>query len=318
MPQPLTFGLYIANAGPLATPELIRDLADEAERRGFDGCWTNEHPMPVKDVVGYEWPTKHHYIPHFDVDTTLAYIAARTRKVRLGCSIHVLPYHNAVMLAKSVATIDQLSDGRAILGIGVGWNRQEMEFLNFHDFADRGAYVDESLDVIRALWTEQFPRFDGRWYRFEPVDWRPKPRQSPHPPIWIGGESNPAIRRVAKYGTGWLLSHMPLEWIEQNVAALKERMVRNGRDPAELEAVGCFYNVKLLRDGKRIDRVVDNRKTMAGNWMEGPAEAFVEDLRQFNAAGLTYPILRIYADSHDDMLAQLRIFDEDVRAELAR
>ncbi len=313
MPQPLTFGLYIANAGPFSTPELIRDLADEAERRGFDGCWTNEHPMPVKDVVGYKWPTKHHYIPHFDVDTTLAYIAGRTKRVRLGCSIHVLPYHNGIWLAKTVATLDQLSDGRAILGVGVGWNEQEARFLGFNEFADRGKYADESLDVIKKLWTEEYPGFSGRWYDFEPVDWRPKPVQKPHPPIWVGGESNPAMRRVAKYGSGWLLSHMPLEWLRENIPACRERMKALGRDPAELREVGCFYNVKLLKNGKRISKVVDDRKTMAGNWMEGPAEAFVEDLKQFNEAGLTYPILRIYAENHGDVLQQLRIFDEEVR-----
>ena len=316
MPQPLKFGLYIVNAGPIATPELIRDMADEAERRGFDGVWTNEHPMPAKDVVGYEWPTKNHYIPHYDGDTTLSYIAGRTSRVRLGCSIHVMPYHSGIWLAKTVATMDQLSGGRAILGVGVGWNQEEARFLGFHDFADRGKYVDESLDVIRTLWTEQYPSFKGRWYDFDPVDWRPKPIQQPHPPIWIGGESGPAARRVAKYGSGWLLSHMPLEWLRENIPAVRERMKANGRDPSELKEVGCFYTVKLLSGGKRITKVVDNRKSMAGNWMEAPPEVFVDDLKQFNAAGLSYPILRLYAESHDDILAQLRIFDAEVRAAL--
>jgi len=314
MPQPLKFGLYIVNAGPLATPELIRDMADEAERRGFDGVWTNEHPMPAKDVVGYKWPTKGHYIPHYDVDTTLAYLAGRTSRVRLGCSIHVMPYHSGIWLAKATATIDQLSGGRAILGVGVGWNQEEARFMGFHDFADRGKYVDESLDVVKALWTEQYPSFKGRWYDFDPVDWQPKPIQKPHPPIWIGGESGPAARRVARYGSGWLLSHMPLEWLRENIPAVRARMRTLGRDPAELREVGCFYNVKLLSGGKRITTVVDNRKSMAGNWMEAPSEVFIEDLRQFSEAGLTYPILRIYAESHDDILAQLQIFDEEVRS----
>ena len=310
----LKFGLYIANAGPHSSPWLIRRLADEAEQRGFDGCWTNEHPMPSKDVVGYEWPTKREYIPHHDVDTTLSYIAGRTSKVRLGCSIHVLPYHNAIWLAKKLATIDNLSDGRAILGVGVGWNAEEARFLGFDEFAQRGAYADEALEVIRTLWTEEYPSFKGRWHEFGPVDWRPKPVQKPHVPIWVGGESMPAIRRCAKFGNGWLLSHMPLDWLRQHIAILKGRMIENGRDPEELEAVGCFYNVKLLRGGKRITEVTDDRKSMAGNWMEGPAEAFVEDLARFHEAGLSYPILRIYAESGEDMVEQLQIFDEEVRA----
>lgn len=318
MPDEMRFGLYIANAGPLSTAELIRDLAAEAERRGFDGCWTNEHPMPAHDVVGYEWPTKHQYIPHYDVDTTLAYIAGRTSRVRVGCSIHVLPYHSAIWLAKTIATIDNLSDGRAILGVGVGWNRQEAAFLGFNDFDDRGAYADECLTVIKKLWTEPYPSFEGRWHRFEPVDWRPKPVQHPHPPIFVGGESMPAIRRAARFANGWLLSHMPLDWVSKHVDVLRELMVKDGRDPGELEAVGCFYNVKLLSGGKRIGRVVDNRKTMAGNWMEGPAAAFAEDLAEFREVGINYPILRIYAESHQDLLEQLQLFDEEVRTVLMR
>jgi hypothetical protein len=119
---------------------------------------------------------------------------------------------------------------------------------------------------------------------------------------------------VARYGSGWLLSHMPLEWLRTNIPACRAQMAAIGRDPAELREVGCFYNVKLLKGGQRVTKVVDNRKSMAGNWMEGPSEVFVDDLRQFNQAGLTYPIVRIYAESHDDVLAQLRIFDEEVRS----
>ena len=188
--------------------ELIRDLGDEAERRGFDGGWCNEHPIPAHEP-DYEWPpgrpwklVKWSYVPSYGVQTTLAYIAGRTKRVRLGCSVHPMPYYNPIMLAKSIATLDQLSDGRAILGTAVGWNRQEMEALGFNDFEERGAYTDESIEVIRTLWTEKVPSFKGRWTNFGEVDFEPKPVQKPHPPIWIGGESKPTIRRVAKYGVG--------------------------------------------------------------------------------------------------------------------
>ena len=311
MPQPLKYGLYVANSGPLATPELIRDLADEAERRGYDGVWTNEHPMPAHDL-DYEWPNKGHYIPHFGALTTLSYIAGRTRTVRLGCSVFVLPYHNTMMLAKEIATLDRLSDGRAILSAAPGWNRQEMAYLGFHDFEQRGAFADEALDVIRTLWTQPTPSFEGRWHRFGPTDWEPRPLQRPHPPIWIGGESLPAIRRVTRFGTGWLLSHMPLAWIESHLGILRDRMAVAGRGDEAIE-VGCFYNVKLLHDGKRIDRAADHRRSGSGYWLEGPADAFIADLQRFRQAGITYPIVRIFAESHDDALAQLQIFEDEIR-----
>jgi probable F420-dependent oxidoreductase len=314
----LKFGLFIGNSGPPASPELIRDLADEAERRGYDGVWTNEHPIPAHDpdyeyLPGRPWRLiKWSYVPHYGVQTTLAYIAGRTKRVRLGCSVHPLPYHNAVMLAKAVATLDQLSDGRAILGAAPGWNRQEMEALGFRDFEQRGAYADEALEVIRTLWTEPLPSFEGRWHTFGPVDFEPKPKQKPHPPIWIGGESRPTIRRVARFGTGWLLSHMPLDWLREHIPLLRQRLAEAGRADARIE-IGCFYNVKLLRDGKRVDRVEDTRVSGSGTWLSGPADVLVEDLRRFAEAGITYPILRIHAESHDDALAQLRIFDEEIK-----
>jgi len=229
----------------------------------------------------------------------------------------VLPYHNPIWLAKSIATLDQLSDGRAILGVGVGWNRQEAAFLGFEDFDDRGAYADESLEIIKVLWTERFPAFAGRWHAFEPVDWRPKPRQKPHPPIWVGGESMPALRRLARFGSGWLLSHMPLDWLRRHLAILDDLLAQRGRPRGAVTDVGCFYNVKLLRNGRSIGRLRDNRKTMAGNWMEGPTEAFVEDLTRFQEAGLNYPILRIYAENGDDPREQVAMFDEEVKARLA-
>jgi probable F420-dependent oxidoreductase len=320
--RPMKFGLYVANSGPMASPELIRDLGDEAERRGFDGCWTNEHPIPAHEP-DYEWPpgrpwklVKWSYVPHYGVQSTLAYIAGRTKRVRLGCSVHPLPYYNAVMLAKSIATLDQLSDGRAILGAAPGWNRQEMEALNFRDFEERGAYTDEALEVIRTLWTEKVPSFKGRWHQFDEVDFEPKPKQRPHPPIWIGGESKPTVRRVARFGSGWLLSHMSAEWLREHVPLLRKRLAENGRADAEIE-IGCFYNVKMLRDGKRIDEVEDTRVSGSGTWLAGPPDAYVEDLRKYAQAGITYPILRIHGTDHDDVLAQLRIFDEEVRPHVA-
>ena len=323
MPTKLKFGLYLSNSGPMASPELIRDLGDEAERRGFDGVWTNEHPIPAHDP-DYEYPpgrpwkqVKWSYVPHYGVQTTLAYVAGRTRRVRLGCSVHPLPYHNTVMLAKAVATLDQLSGGRAILGAAPGWNRQEMEALGFRDYAERGAYTDEALEVMRVLWTAPVPRFEGRWHSFGEVDFEPKPVQRPHPPIWVGGESRPAIRRAARFGSGWLLSHMPLDWLREHLPLLRQRLAEAGRPDAEME-VGFFYNVKLLRDGKRIDRVEDTRVSGSGTWLAGPPEALAEDLAAYAEAGITYPILRIHGTDHDDVLNQLRIFDDEVRPAVGR
>jgi probable F420-dependent oxidoreductase len=252
-------------------------------------------------------------VPSYGVQTTLAYVAGRTKNVRLGCSVHPMPYYNAVMLAKMIATLDQLSDGRAILGTAVGWNRQEMEAIGFEDFAERGAYTDESIELIRTLWTEKVPSFHGRWYDVGEVDFEPKPVQRPHPPIWIGGESKPTIRRVARYGSGWLLSHMSPDFLREHVPLLRKRLAENGRAGDEIE-IGCFYNVKMLKNGQPVTEVEDTRVSGSGTWLAGPPEAYLKDLATYAECGITYPILRIHGESHDDVLAQLRLFDEQVRA----
>ena len=217
----MKLGLYVHNSGPLASPAVIRDLAIEAERRGYDGCWTNEHVMPAH-TPDYDWPSKGAYVPCYGVQSTLAYIAGLTTRVRLGSAVQVLPYHQTYELARAIATLDQFSDGRVIAGVAGGWNAQEMDYLGFR-FADRGPFTDEALEVMRRLWTEPAPSFEGRWHRFGPVEWEPKPRQRPHPPIWIGGNGAPSQRRVVQFGAGWLISYRPPEWIEASVAALRRR-----------------------------------------------------------------------------------------------
>lgn len=306
----MELGLYVHNSGPLASPAVIRDLAAEAERRGYDGVWTNEHVMPAHEL-DYSWPIKDSYIPSYAIQSTLAYLAGITRRVRLGSSVQVLPFHQTYDLARAIATLDQLSDGRAVVGVAAGWNAQEMAYLGF-DFADRGPFTDEALEVMRRLWTEPAPRFEGRWHRFGPVDFEPEPRQRPHPPIWIGGNGAPSQRRVVQFGAGWLISYRPAAWIAEHVARVRKRLARAGRSPDDV-AFGMYYNLPLLRDGARIDSVRDARHAAAGNWLEGPVDAVVEDLRRFVAAGLTYPIVRLYAEEPDDLFAQLRLFDEEVR-----
>jgi probable F420-dependent oxidoreductase len=133
----------------------------------------------------------------------MAFIAGKTRNLRLVTSVMILPYRNPVVTAKMLATIDVLSNGRVIVGVGVGWLREEFETLGCFEFGRRGTLSDEYLKIFKTLWTQEPASFDGEFYRSNTNHFLPKPIQKPYPPIWIGGHSRPALRRVARFADGW-------------------------------------------------------------------------------------------------------------------
>jgi probable F420-dependent oxidoreductase len=196
----MRFGLHPINVGPCATdPALLVAVARAAEESGLDSVWTGEHVvLPIRDnpvPVAAE-------TPFLDSLGTLAYLAAQTTRLRLATGVLVLPHHNPVVLAKALASLDVLSGGRLIAGFASGYAEAEFRALGV-SFRDRGALTDEALGAIHALWTEDEPRFEGRFVRFEGVRFEPKPRQRPHPPIVIGGQRPAALRRAVRFGDGW-------------------------------------------------------------------------------------------------------------------
>jgi probable F420-dependent oxidoreductase len=195
----MRFGLFGVNFASCADPELQRRVALAAEESGFESVWTGEHVvLPVRDNPVPTPPDT----PFLDSLVSLARIAGFTRQLRLGTGILVLPHHNPVLVAKSLASLDVLSGGRLIAGFGGGYVEPEFRAIGV-DFHRRGAITDESLAAIRALWTEREPRWKGRFAAFADIRFEPKPVQRPHPPIVIGGTAPPALRRAARQGNGW-------------------------------------------------------------------------------------------------------------------
>src|SRR6266511_171787 len=186
------FGVILPNYGTQSSPDGIRRFAETAEELGFDSVWATEHVLVGPDAVD---PYGRVYAPL----VTLAWVAGWTERVRLGTSVVVLPLHHAVHLAKEVATLQELSDGRAALGIGMGWHRDEFEFLGI-DFEGRGRRGDEAIRLMRALWSGERD-FDGRWWSFHGATFEPLP--SPQPEIWVGGSSERALRRARELGDVW-------------------------------------------------------------------------------------------------------------------
>jgi probable F420-dependent oxidoreductase len=186
------FGVILPNYGKDSSPERIRRVAEAAEQLGFDSVWATEHI-----IVGPEGAGPYGRV--YDPLATLAWIAGWTERIGLGTSIVLAPLHNPMHLAKQAATLQELSAGRFALGVGIGWHRDEFEFMGI-EFADRGARADEAVQVMRAIWSGRRD-FEGRWWSFHDATAEPHP--SPQPQIWVGGSSDRAIRRARELGDVW-------------------------------------------------------------------------------------------------------------------
>lgn len=196
----MKFGVFGINTGPCATPEGCARVARSAEDLGFDSVWTGEHVvLPDPREAPSPAPPQ---TPMLDPAVALTYAAANTERISLATGIVILPQRNPLVLAKEMASVDVISNGRLILGVAAGYLHQEFSALGV-PFEDRGARTDESIDVLRTLWTEPQPRHHGKFFSFDGIDAQPRPVQQPHPPIVIGGHSRPALRRAVRRGNGW-------------------------------------------------------------------------------------------------------------------
>ncbi len=207
-------GICLPNYGRASSPEAIREVARAAEDLGFDSIWTTDHVL-VPEA---------HLEPYgriFETWTTLAYVAALTQRIRLGTSILLLGLRNPVLVAKQAATLDQLSNGRLILGIGAGWLAREFENLGM-SFRRRIRFIEEGIALMRTLWANPRPRFQGRFFRIEDAVFEPLPLQPGGPPIWIGGNTEAAVRRAARLGDGWHPVGLDPETLRMRVAQLRE------------------------------------------------------------------------------------------------
>jgi len=234
------FGLFFANAGPFADPETFEALVRTADETGIESLWTVEH---VVVPVGYE--SQYPYsrdgrmpgpenAPIPDPLLPLAYAAALTKRVRLATGIVILPQRHPVYVAKEAATLDVLSRGRAILGVGIGWLEEEFRVLGV-PFSERAARTEESVRAIRSLWSEEPRGFEGEFFRWNPVHSSPKPVQKPGVPIVVGGHVEGAARRAARVGDGFFPAKGDPERLARLLDALRDECGKVGRDPEKIE-----------------------------------------------------------------------------------
>jgi probable F420-dependent oxidoreductase len=280
------FGVHLPHLGRQASGAVLRDFAHEAEALGFDSAWVSDHIAWPADVASRYPYTEHGEfpapfgVPWLDPLGTLLFTAACTDRIRLGTTVLILGYRPPVQTAKLLATLDTLSGGRAILGVGVGWMREEFDALGM-PFDHRGARADEQLEIFEALFTQELPAYEGRFYRFPAIGFQPKPPHG-HIPVWVGGNTEPAFRRVVRYGDGFHTAFTPVAELAQQWARVRELCEQQGRDPATVEFSARVY----------LDPAGTARPDVS---VAGGSEQMMEQIAGYAAIGVSHVVLDITA-----------------------
>ena len=313
----MKYGFYLPNSGAGAEPDALVDIAKLGDRLGFYCMVMPDHilqPNQISSTYPYsltgdilaagqsgdgEWPEQ---------ITTLAYLAGVTERIRLVTSVMIIPYRNPILTAKMLSTLDMLSKGRLILGAGVGWMEEEFELLDAPPFAERGAVTNEYLQAFIELWTKDDPKFEGKYVNFSDITFLPKPVQKPYPPIWIGGQSKPAIRRAAQIGDCWhpvgAIPAAPLEPEElaENLVLLHQYAEKAGRDPA---AIQVSVKAPLYDAG---DSSGPRRR------FSGSSDEVRQDVQTYSDVGVTHLIFDFRTGDPKQTEDRMARFSEEVMA----
>ena len=289
----MKFGISLFNRGPLARPAHLTAQAQRAEALGFESLAISDHiviPQVKTDNYPYhpdgEFPLEMSY-DYFEPLATLMYMAGATSSIKLGTSVLVVPYRNPILVAKMVASVDALSGGRVFLGVGTGWWREEFEALGIGDhFHDRGARTDEYIRIMRNLWSEETPSFEGRFHQYSNLEFSPKPVQAGGIPIWVGGHTGRALRRAVELGDAWhpIGLRPPVDLSPAELGRARERLhaicEEKGRDPATLPIV--LRCVLSFSDSER-------------STMVGTPEQILEDIAAYGEQGVSQIIFDLPA-----------------------
>ena len=288
----MKYGVAIPQANQFAAPEAVKAVARAVEELGFDSIWVSDHVIV---------PEGSSYIPELMDEplAVLAYLAAETSHVTLGTSVLIVPYRDPVFTAKFLSTVDYLSNGRLVVGVGAGWLEQEFDALSV-PYAERGPRTDEYLRVYRNLWETETSSFDGRWKQYTNMRMFPKGARDRRGtiPIWVGGNGDPSIRRAAELGDGWHPINLGPGEFPAFVEKYRAACERFGKAPGPI----CLRHMPGGRT-----------RPDGGRWpLTGTPEEQAADLRAYQEAGLDEFMLSVPARSVADLVAYLRSFMREV------
>ena len=314
----MEYGFTVPTRGPLANRDDIGTIVQRGEELGFDIVSVSDHIVVPRSIDSrYPYSETGAFVGGesgecMDQLAALSFLAGITSTARLLTAVMVLPHRSPVMTAKILATVDVLSKGRVIVGCGVGWMREEFEAIGAPPYDERGAVSDEYIRIFKELWTNDNPAFEGKYASFSNITFAPKPVQKPHPPIWIGGESPPALRRAATLGDAWypigsnprFTVGTPKQFAEY-LSRLHSNARKAGRNPSEIDLAysANWYNdreAKALPDGERRS-------------FTGAPEQVADDIKAFEELGVRHLMLRFEGSTLDDTLARMERFATKVR-----
>ena len=316
----MEYGFNLPVSGPHANARDIANIAAHGEALGFGLLSTPDH-LVVPHAIGSRYPySESGKFQDADVDNgegehleplaLLAHLSGITKKARLLTSVLVVPYRHPVLTAKLVATIDHLSGGRMVLGIGAGWMAEEFPPVGAPPFEARGRATDEYIAIFKELWTSEKPEFSGEFASFDGISFAPKPVQKPHPPVWVGGESGPAMRRAARLGDAWFPigcnPRHPLDTVARFQASLKELQgfcETEKRDPATLDL--AYWAVWYGAGAQKTD--TGERMLLSGN-----AADIAGDVEALATLGVRHVCLQFNRETVAQTLDAMTEFAEDV------
>ncbi|MGI8554694.1 MAG: LLM class F420-dependent oxidoreductase [Dehalococcoidia bacterium] len=302
----MKIGLQPPNSGPSATPALMTELAELGDALGYHSLQITDHvviPAQINSRYPYSpsgvmaaRPDDNYYEPL----SLLAYLIGRTRRIRLGTSVLILPYRNPVVVAKQLACMDNLSGGRIVLGAGAGWMAEEFSILGSPPFAERGAVMDEYICVLRTIWTEQRPQFAGRYTSFQEMGVNPKPVQSGGIPIVIGGDSRPAIRRAVRLGDGWQPFKLTPDELAGRLAYLRQQAEQQERDLSTF-TISLRLGLRLTDGAGQLRPGEEPWKTLVGS-----ADEAIDRLATYRDLGVNEIVFDFRTCSLDEMRDTIR------------
>lgn len=280
------------------------EIGVEAEKLGFDSVWVSDHVVVPTNHIGSFSEIFH------DPFVLLSALAGVTKKISLGTSLIILPYRNPIVVAKMISTLDQLSDGRVIFGVGTGWMKEEFDTLAV-PFKERGKRSNEYIEIIKNLWTEENPEFDGEFFSYSDIKFEPKSVQKPHPPILVGGNSEKAWQRAVLHGSGWQPTWYSPEKMKEEQEKLKEFASENDKDLDNF-----FFTVRNRIALKHEKLSKDYTKELGENkpayLFSGSVDSILADMEKFRSLGIEHILLDPVVDDLDDYSKVMEIISDEI------
>ena len=315
----MKFGVHFGSRGVAGDPDTLKAVAQKAEALGYEHFGMSDHVVVATDVASaYPYSASGKFYAQdtgvsLEQVTALGFVAAATNRIRLLTSVLVLPHRHPVLAAKMLATVDVLSKGRLIVGVGVGWMAEEIALLGGPPFADRAKASDEYIEAFRELWTSETPAKRGMYATFDHLLFAPKSAQTPHAPIWVGGEAKGARRRAGQLGDGWYPvaanPRLPLDTPDlygQALSDVRAHAEQVGRAPEEIAGalLAIYCRVGSIQEGRGGGRLA----------FTGSAQAIIDDIGQFQERGLQHFLIGGDGSDYQGTVDRLELFATEVMA----